>query len=295
MTKIDHQAEKQTLLAKMELDRAQLADALVHPTPETKTTKGWASTAALAAGAAVGWPRFLRKPLRAMALVAVRQRVAEILNRRNQVREVPDDPEMQRVAQLAADLRHAMAQAERPEDVERVRRELDEQVQRVRELRAREAEALAKEAEAQTREAQATRMAAQTEALHAEHSRVQAKKARLQAEAERAEAVQEEAARVKAQAAAQAEEAAKMHKAAKAEAAAQAQAERARALQQADEAGRVEAEVLRASPPATGTAVTPNAPPHADVAPLRSASSRTVDPISGDPAKEPPSDYSANR
>ncbi|MVW80582.1 hypothetical protein [Bordetella sp. 02P26C-1] len=254
MTKIDHQAEKQTLLAKMELDRAQLADALVHPTPETKTTKGWASTAALAAGAAVGWPRFLRKPLRAMALVAVRQRVAEILNRRNQVREVPDDPEMQRLAQLAADLRHAMAQAERPEDVERVRRELDEQVQRVRELRAREAEALAKEAEAQTREAQATRMAAQTEALHAEHSRVQAKKARLQAEAERA-----------------------------------------RALQQADEAGRVEAEVLRASPPATGTAVTPNAPPHADVAPLRSASSRTVDPISGDPAKEPPSDYSANR
>lgn len=138
MTKIDEQAEKQTLLAKMDVDRAQLTDALTYCEPRTQTSKGWTSTAALAAGAAVGWPRFLRKPLRAMAMVAIKNRVSEMLQRRSGS-QAPRDPELERLAQLAADLRHAVAQAERVEDVERVRRELDEQVRRVREQRAREA------------------------------------------------------------------------------------------------------------------------------------------------------------
>jgi hypothetical protein len=109
MTKIDHQAEKQTLLAKMELDRAELADALVRSTPQTRTSKGWASTTALAAAAGVGWPKFLRKPLRAMAVVSIRERLKEILDRRNDVRQAHQDPEVERLAQLAADLRHAAA------------------------------------------------------------------------------------------------------------------------------------------------------------------------------------------
>src|SRR5690606_40797296 len=56
------QADKQALLAKMEQDRRELADAFGRATGPDPSARGWASTTALAAGAVVGWPPFLKKP-----------------------------------------------------------------------------------------------------------------------------------------------------------------------------------------------------------------------------------------
>ncbi|CAM4176168.1 DUF3618 domain-containing protein [Bordetella tumbae] len=138
MPKTTTQAEKDALLAKMERDRDELADAFARAATQTKTSNGWASTTALAAGAVIGWPRFLKKPLRAMAAVALRDRVTNVLKRRHQRRASPPaaNPEVDRLAQLAADLRQAIERIAPAEEIERIRRELDDQVARIRELKA---------------------------------------------------------------------------------------------------------------------------------------------------------------
>lgn len=141
MSKINTATEKQILLDKMALDRRELADAVTRATTQTRTSKGWASTTALAAGALAGWPKFLRKPLRAMAAVSLKDRLNEILTSRmrNRGHVLPTDPELARLSQLTADLRHAVEHAAATEEVERIRRELDEQVHRMRELKALDA------------------------------------------------------------------------------------------------------------------------------------------------------------
>ncbi|HYG43880.1 MAG TPA: hypothetical protein VEA17_13250 [Bordetella sp.] len=138
MPKTTTQADKQALLAKMESDRRELADAFGRAAFSGPPSKGWASTTALAAGAALGWPRFLKKPLRAMAVVAMRDRLASVLRRRH-VRRVSaplPDAEIARLAQLVADLRASAAQSADPQDIEQLRRQLDEHVHRLRALRA---------------------------------------------------------------------------------------------------------------------------------------------------------------
>lgn len=131
------QADKQALLAKMEQDRRELADAFGRVAGPDRSARGWASTTALAAGAVVGWPPFLKKPLRAMAAMALRERLAGVLRRRRQRRvSAPlPDAEIAQLAKAMADLRLAAERAANPQEVERLRAELDAQVLRLRELR----------------------------------------------------------------------------------------------------------------------------------------------------------------
>jgi len=140
MPKTTTQAEKDALLAKMERDRAELADAFARAATHTKTSSGWASTTALAAGAVIGWPRFLKKPMRALAAVALRDRFSNVLKRRHHKRanSPAANAEVDRLAQLTADLRHAIDRVAPAEEVEHIRRELDDQVRRIRELKALE-------------------------------------------------------------------------------------------------------------------------------------------------------------
>lgn len=131
-------ADKAALLAKMERDRQALAIPMPRSAPSGKAGAAWARTAALAAGASLGWPRFLRQPLRAMAAVAMRDRVAELMGRM-QVRRVSKpiaDPEMTRLAKMIVDLRAAAAMAADQAEIERLRAQLDDQVARLRGLRA---------------------------------------------------------------------------------------------------------------------------------------------------------------
>jgi|SRR5690606_18835909 hypothetical protein len=140
MSKTTTQADKLALLAKMERDRRELADAfgrLAAP-PGSSRSKGWGSATALAAGAALGWPRFLKQPMRAMAMVAVRDRLASMLQRRK-VRRVSaplPDAEIASLAQQVADLRAAAARSADAQEIEALRHQLDEHVQRLRALRA---------------------------------------------------------------------------------------------------------------------------------------------------------------
>lgn len=139
MPKINTQVEKQVLLDKMEQDRRELADAISRASVPSPASKGWASTTALAASAVVGWPRFLKKPLRALAAVSLRDRFTEILARRDVIPGVarPSDPDVARLAQLTADLRQAVDQAAAAEEVERIQLELNAQVHRIRELKVK--------------------------------------------------------------------------------------------------------------------------------------------------------------
>ncbi|GAB1575675.1 hypothetical protein [Bordetella petrii] len=143
MPKTTTQADKEALLAKMARERRELADAVRRATPAGPPGRGWAATTALAAGAAVGWPPFLKQPLRAMAAVAVRDRLASLWRRR-QVRRASGplpDAEVARLAQLVAELRAAAEKAGDPREIEQLRLQLDEQVRRLR--TAREAPAAA--------------------------------------------------------------------------------------------------------------------------------------------------------
>ncbi|MBV7483962.1 hypothetical protein [Bordetella sp. BOR01] len=143
MSKTTTQADKQALLAKMEHDRCELAEAFGRAALPGKASRGWASTTALAAGAALGWPPFLKKPLRAMAMVAVRDRLASVLRRRHVRRASAPlpDAEIARLAQLVAELRASAARSADPGDIEQLRRQLDEHVHRLRALQAAAAEA----------------------------------------------------------------------------------------------------------------------------------------------------------
>jgi len=140
MPKSTTQADKQALLAKMERDRRELADAFGRAAALARPAGGWASTTALAAGAVAGWPPFLKKPLRAMATLAVRDRLAEVWKRRHRRRASAPlpDAEIAHLAQLMADLRLSAERATDAGQVEQLRRQLDEQVRRLRELRAAE-------------------------------------------------------------------------------------------------------------------------------------------------------------
>ncbi|HWL28896.1 MAG TPA: hypothetical protein VNQ97_08300 [Burkholderiaceae bacterium] len=140
MSKTTTLADKEALLAKMERDRQALAIALPRGVPAGRSGGpggAWVRTAALAAGGALGWPRFLRQPLRAMAAIAMRDRVAELM-RRLQVRRVSDplpDPDLAQLATMVAQVRAATAQSADLAEIERLRAQLDEQVRRLRTLR----------------------------------------------------------------------------------------------------------------------------------------------------------------
>lgn len=140
MSKTTTLADKEALLAKMERDRQALAIALPRGVPAGRSGGpggAWVRTAALAAGGALGWPRFLRQPLRAMAAIAMRDRVAELM-RRLQVRRVSDplpDPDLAQLATMVAQVRAAAAQSVDLAEIERLRAQLDEQVRRLRTLR----------------------------------------------------------------------------------------------------------------------------------------------------------------
>lgn len=141
MPKTTTQADKQALLAKMEQDRQELASAFARAASPGTASKGWASTTALTAGAVLGWPRFLKQPLRAMAAVAVRDRVASVLRRRH-VRRASGalpDADIASLAKLVAELRASAARSDDPHEIEQLRRQLDEHVQRLRALRASQA------------------------------------------------------------------------------------------------------------------------------------------------------------
>lgn len=138
MSKTTTQADKDVLLAKMERDRELLAISLPRSAPVGRSAGGWARTAALAAGATLGWPRFLRRPLRAMAAVSLRDRVAELLSRA-QVRRASNpepDPDLVQLAKMVAQVRAAAARQADHAEIERLRVQLDEQVSRLRKARA---------------------------------------------------------------------------------------------------------------------------------------------------------------
>jgi len=134
MSKITNQTEKDILLEKMAADRRRLAEALSDGTPADPLSKGWVSTTALTAGAMVGWPSFLRKPLRAMAAMSWRERLKEVLSQgtaRYRHRRTPD-PEIVRLAQLTDDLRFAVERNAETDEIARIQRELDEHMDRLR-------------------------------------------------------------------------------------------------------------------------------------------------------------------
>lgn len=140
MPKTTTLADKEALLAKMERDRQALDVPMPRRVPLNRAGGAWARTAALAAGATLGWPRFLRQPLRAMAAVAMRDRVAELMGRM-QVRRVSDpmsDPELARLEKMMADVRAAAARSADDAEIERLRAQLDLQVARLRKLRVQQ-------------------------------------------------------------------------------------------------------------------------------------------------------------
>lgn len=151
MPKTTTQADKDALLAKMEEDR----EALRRAAPRFSRSPSfglagaaWAKTTALTAGAALGWPSFLKKPLRAAAAVALRARFAELLERRNTRRVSGALPasEVERLTGMIAELRAATARVQiaeasvgleaetQAQEIERLRTQLDEQVTRLRAL-----------------------------------------------------------------------------------------------------------------------------------------------------------------
>lgn len=138
MPKTTTLADKEALLAKMERDRRALAIPMTRSAPAGRSGSAWARTAALAAGATLGWPRFLRQPLRAMAAVAMRHRFAELMGRM-QVRRVSNpatDPDMERLLKMMADVRAAAVSSADEAEIERLRAELDAQVRLLRAARA---------------------------------------------------------------------------------------------------------------------------------------------------------------
>lgn len=139
MSKTTTQADKLALLAKMEGDRQALARPVAPHRPVRSTVgAAWARTTALAAGAALGWPPFLKQPLRAMTAVALRDRFTELL-RRSQVRRVSGplhDPDLARLAKTIAEVREAAARLADEREIEQLRQQLDEQVRQLRAMRA---------------------------------------------------------------------------------------------------------------------------------------------------------------
>ncbi|AVJ29138.1 hypothetical protein [Achromobacter spanius] len=141
MPKTTTLADKVALLAKMERDRQALAVPMRRSSPRSTVGAAWARTAALAAGATLGWPSFLRQPLRAMAAVAMRDRVSELMGRM-QVRRVSNpmpDPDMARLEKLMADVRDVAERSADDAEIERLRAQLDDQVRRLRTARALQA------------------------------------------------------------------------------------------------------------------------------------------------------------
>jgi len=134
-------ADKAALLAKMERDRQALSVPMARSAPRSKVGGAWARTAALAAGASLGWPKFLRQPLRAMAAVALRDRVNELMGRM-QVRRVSNplpDPDMARLEKMVEEVRAAAVRSADDAEIERLRAQLDDQVRRLRTARALQA------------------------------------------------------------------------------------------------------------------------------------------------------------
>lgn len=141
MPKMTTLADKTALLAKMERDRQALSVPMARSAPRSKVGGAWARTAALAAGASLGWPKFLRQPLRAMAAVALRDRVNELMGRM-QVRRVSNplpDPDMARLEKIVEEVRAAAVRSADDAEIERLRAQLDDQVRRLRTARALQA------------------------------------------------------------------------------------------------------------------------------------------------------------
>jgi hypothetical protein len=133
-------ADKDALLAKMDRDRQALARPSLRRVPPVSSglAGAWARTTALTAGAALGWPPFLKQPLRARAAVALRARFAELLER-SQVRRVSGaltDPDMIQLATMISDVRAAALRATDEQEVEMLRAKLDAEVRRLRAVRA---------------------------------------------------------------------------------------------------------------------------------------------------------------
>lgn len=141
MPKMTTLADKAALLAKMERDRQALSVPMARSAPRSKVGGAWARTAALAAGASLGWPKFIRQPLRAMAAVALRDRVNELMGRM-QVRRVSNplpDPDMARLEKMVEEVRAAAVRSADDAEIERLRAQLDDQVRRLRTARALQA------------------------------------------------------------------------------------------------------------------------------------------------------------
>ncbi|WP_434643978.1 hypothetical protein [Achromobacter piechaudii] len=181
MPKTTTQADKDALLAKMEEDR----EALRRAAPRFSRSPSfglagaaWAKTTALTAGAALGWPSFLKKPLRAAAAVALRARFAELLERRNTRRVSGALPasEVDRLTRMIAELRAATARVQvaeasvgleaeaQAQEIERLRIQLDEQVTRLRALQ-RKATVAAETAVAKAVAAETAKAATTTAAM----------------------------------------------------------------------------------------------------------------------------------
>ncbi|CAB3885086.1 hypothetical protein LMG26689_03687 [Achromobacter animicus] len=141
MPKMTTLADKAALLAKMERDRQALSVPMARSAPRSKVGGAWARTAALAAGASLGWPKFIRQPLRAMAAVALRDRVNELMGRM-QVRRVSNplpDPDMTRLEKMIEEVRAAAVRSADDAEIERLRAQLDDQVRLLRTARALQA------------------------------------------------------------------------------------------------------------------------------------------------------------
>lgn len=141
MPKMTTLADKEALLAKMERDRQSLSVPMARSAPRSRVGGAWARTAALAAGATLGWPPFLRQPLRAMAAVAMRDRINELMGRM-QVRRVSNpmpDPDMAKLETMVEAVRAAALRSADDAEIERLRAQLDDQVRRLRTARALQA------------------------------------------------------------------------------------------------------------------------------------------------------------
>ncbi|CAM3847344.1 DUF3618 domain-containing protein [Bordetella tumulicola] len=128
------QADRQALLVKMEHDRQELVRSFIRTAPGGGSSAAWVKTTALAAGAALGWPPFLKQPLRAMTAVALRDRFADLLSRRHtrRVSDASRDADIAELTKLTSHLRASAATAADPQRIEQLRSQVDEHVRRLR-------------------------------------------------------------------------------------------------------------------------------------------------------------------
>lgn len=144
MKKAKAKIEKERLLAKMDQERRELVQSLAERGPRAKLplTVDWSATPALVSAAAIGWPALLRRPLRALAAIAVCKRIRSLAQERSNRRREhglrkEDAADLKQRMQA---LRKALESGADPVEIEQLQRQLDERVLLLRQARIKQGE-----------------------------------------------------------------------------------------------------------------------------------------------------------